>query len=43
MTKLGLLMDYPPIMELTLVWGVAISHCTVKVKINYENDPNELP
>ncbi len=31
------------IVEVALVWGVAISHCKVKVKLNYENDPDELP
>ncbi len=36
-------MDYPSIVELALFWGVAILHHKVKVNLNYENDPNELP
>ena len=41
-TKLGLLVYYPHDMELTLVRGVAISHYKVKVKMIYEDNPNEI-
>ncbi len=43
MDKLGLLVHCPLIIELADVWGVAISHYYIKVKLNYENDHRELP